>query len=197
MRNTIVRCGQCNGVLGAPATTGSGSLPCPTCRTESRAWLFPALYRSRDGQQAQALQEEGHSSCMNHPQKRAVAVCDGCGKFLCALCDVDWNGEHLCPACIGHRKTADPEGTLRTEYMHYDLIALTLVLVSIPMWVFGIVLAPMAVFIGIRYWNTPLRPVPYRRWPLVLVVLLGAVVFVGLVSAFTAAIFFSQPAGDF
>ena len=55
----------------------------------------------------------------------------------------------------------------------------------------------MAVFIGIRYWNTPLRPIPYRRWPLVLVILLGALVFLGLVSAITAALFFSQPAGDF
>lgn len=197
MRNTIVRCGQCSGVLRATDGTGAGSIPCPTCGTEVRVWLFPALHRARNGQQAQALQEEGHSSCMNHPQKRAISVCDGCGKFLCALCDVDWNGEHLCPACIVHRKDADAEGGMRTRYVHYDLIAMTLALVSIPMWVMGFFLAPMAVFIGIRYWNAPHRPVPYRRWPLVLAMLLGGLVFAGLVSMVAAAVYSAQFAGDF
>lgn len=192
MRNTIVRCGQCRAALSLPETTGSGSVPCRFCGAPTRVWLFPVLYRERGDRPAQALQEEGHSSCMNHPQKRAVAVCDGCGKYLCALCDVDWNGEHLCPSCIGHRKNADPEGALRTEYIHYDRIALLLALVSIPMWVIGIFIAPIALFLGWRYWNVPWRPVPYRKWTMVLAVLLALLLLAGLVSLFVFAVIVPQ-----
>lgn len=188
MRNTIVRCGRCSGALNIPEAIGAGSVDCRSCATPTQVWLFPALYREREAQKAQALQEEGHSSCMNHPQKRAVAVCDACGKFLCALCDVDWNGEHLCPSCIGHRKNADPEGALRTEYYHYDLIALLLALIAIPTSFFGIFIAPIVIYLGWRYWKAPWRPVPYRKWTMVLAVLLATMALIGWSSLFLFAL---------
>lgn len=188
MRNTIVRCGQCSGVLDIPGGTGAGTIGCRSCGAPTRLWLFPALYRAREGAQALALQEEGHSSCMNHPQKRAVAVCDGCGKYLCALCDVDWNGEHLCPSCIGHRKSEDTEGALRTTYVHYDLIALMLALLSIPTSFFGAFIAPVALFLCWRYWKTPWRPMPHRKWTMVIAAVVASMSFVGWVSLLVFAL---------
>jgi hypothetical protein len=184
MRNTIVRCGKCSGALSIPEATGAGPVNCRFCGAVTQVWLFPALYRPRGGQSAQALQEEGHSGCMNHPQKRAVAVCDTCGKYLCALCDVDWNGEHLCPSCIGHRKNSDLAGALRTEYIHYDLIALFLALLAIPTSFFGVFIAPIALFIGWRFWNAPWRPVPGRKWTMVLALVLASTALVGWVCLF-------------
>lgn len=178
MRNTIVRCGNCSAALSIPETTGAGGVACRRCGTETRVWLFPALYRAAASSPAQPLTNEGDSSCMNHPQKRAVAVCDGCGKYLCALCDVDWSGGHLCPACIEHRKRADPEGALRTEYVHYDLIVLLLAMLGMLLWMFGLFIAPVALFLGWRYWNTPLRPVPHRKWTMVMAITLAAAVFI-------------------
>ena len=188
MRNTIVRCGQCSGVLSIPGGTGTGAINCRFCGAVTRLWLFPALYRSRGDVQALALQEEGHSGCMNHPQKRAVAVCDGCGKYLCALCDVDWNGEHLCPSCIGHRKTDDTGGALRTSYVHYDLIALYLALASIPTSFVGVFLSPVALFLCWRYWKTPWRPMPHRKWTMVIAAVLATASFVGWVTLFVFAL---------
>jgi uncharacterized paraquat-inducible protein A len=188
MRNTIVRCGRCGAALTIPDATGAGEVDCRSCGATTGVWLFPALHRTRSPEQAQPILEEGHSSCLSHPQKRAVAVCDGCGRFMCALCDVDWNGEHLCPTCIAHRKSADHEGTLRTEYFHYDLIALLLALVAIPTSFMGVFIAPIVIFLGVRYWKAPWRPVPYRKWTMVLAVLLATMAMVGWISIFAFAI---------
>lgn len=146
---------------------GAASVACTRCGANTNLWLFPALFKSSKSVDAQLLLDEGQSSCMNHPAKRAVAVCDGCGKFLCALCDVDWNGDHLCSACIAHRKQANPDNALRTEYIHYDRIVLALAIASIFLYFLGVIVAPAALYIGWRYWNEPWRPVPYRKYGMI------------------------------
>lgn len=181
MRNTILRCGACEAGLGTPEGTGGKILPCPVCRQTSRVWSFPALFQDSRADAGQRLLEEGQSSCMNHPQKQAVAVCDGCGKFLCALCDVDWNGEHLCTACIQHRKQSDHEGAYQTAYIHYDSVALGVVLLSLMMMSFfglGGLIAPITFYIAWRYWRVPWRPVPHRKWRMALAVILANLVFI-------------------
>ena len=59
MRNTIVRCGQCSGVLNIPGGTGAGAIDCRFCGAPTRLWLFPALYRAREGAQALAEVDDG------------------------------------------------------------------------------------------------------------------------------------------
>lgn len=179
VRNTIVRCSICDHALALPETVGGGTLTCSHCQQPTRLWLFPALYKSRKSATAQAVLEEGHSSCMNHPTKRAVSVCDGCGKFLCALCDIDWNGEHLCSACIEHRGSGDEDEALRTEYIHYDRVVFGFALLSIVFSFLGLLFAPIALFIGWRYWNAPWRPVPYRKWGMIIYMLLAFLALCG------------------
>ena len=182
MRKTIPRCGACEAALALPEAAGAGTLACPICRQASRAWLFPALHRESRADAGQRLLEEGQSSCMAHPQKQAVAVCDACGKFLCALCDVEWNGEHLCTACIQHRKQSDHEGAHQTSYIHYDSVALGIVLLSLLMMSFfglGGLIAPVTLYVAWRYWRVPWRPVPHRKWRMALAVLLATLIFVG------------------
>lgn len=181
MRKTFLRCGTCESTLAAPFHPGGGSIPCPVCGIASRAWVFPALFQQPESDTGQRLLEEGQSSCMNHPDKQAVAVCDACGKFLCALCDVDWGGEHLCTACIQHRKASDHEGAYQSTYIHYDSVALFIVLLSLGMMSFfglGGLLAPVVVYVAWRHWRTPWRPVPFRRWPMMVAVLLANLIFV-------------------
>lgn len=178
MRTTIVRCSHCGAALNLPESAGAGMAACRACGGQSHVWLLPALFRGQNARAGQPLLEEGQSSCMNHPQKRAVTVCDNCGKFLCALCDIDWNGEHLCTNCIEHRKNADEEGALRTEYIHYDRIALLIACVAIPAMAIGGLIAPVALYIAWRYWKVPWRPVPHRKWTMVAAVLVANLVFV-------------------
>lgn len=188
MRTTIVRCGGCESALALPAATGAGGVSCLRCGAETAVWLYPALHRPRGGEAAQTVQDDSHSSCMNHPQKRATVICDGCGKFLCALCDVEWNGEHLCTDCIAHRKSEDPEQALRTEYVHYDLIALMLALLAIPLISIAIIIAPVVLFMAWRFWSVPWRSVPHRKWIMVLAALMACLEIAGWVGFVTVLV---------
>ena len=187
MRNTIVRCSACDHALSLPETVGGGTLTCTHCQKPTRLWLFPALYQNKKSEAAQVVLDEGHSSCMNHPNKRAVSVCDGCGKFLCALCDIDWNGEHLCSNCIEHRGSDENKNNeLRTEYIHYDRIVFGLALFSIVLFFLGVFIAPVALFMGWRYWNEPWRPVPYRKWGMIFSLVLAFVTMTGWATYLTS-----------
>lgn len=187
MRKTILRCASCEASLSPPERVGAVALPCPVCRQVSRAWVFPAMFQERDSTAGQRLLDEGQSSCMNHPQKQAVTVCDSCGKFLCALCDVEWNDEHLCTTCIQHRKQSDHAGAYRTSYTHYDSVALIIVLLSLafmPFFGLGGFLAPVTFYVAWRYWRVPWRPVPHGKWYMVLAILLANfVILIWLVTA--------------
>ena len=94
---------------------------------------FPALHRRMEAApQAERVLEEGVSSCFYHEQKKAVRACDGCGRFLCALCDMDLNRQHLCPGCLQVSLSGNPSGTpragpvpsLETERVLWDSAAL-------------------------------------------------------------------------
>ena len=79
---------------------------CPSCKALLRADVYPALYKSLPvGLSGEALYMDKEASCFYHPRKKAVIPCSACGRFLCALCDVKFNGNHLCPACLEKGKT--------------------------------------------------------------------------------------------
>ena len=187
MGTIIVRCSACDRALNLPQTVGAARVACTHCQTVTQAWIFPALYREKKSRQAQHLLDEGHSSCMTHPTKQAVAVCDGCGKFLCSLCDIDWHSEHLCSTCIAHRKSDATKNDLRSEYVHYDRIVLVLAVASFFLYFLGVILAPIALYIGWRYWNEPWRPVPYRKWGMIAYITLA---FLMLLIWSTVIVFF-------
>ena len=107
---------------------------------------------------------EGESTCYYHPNKKAVLPCQGCGRFLCALCDCDLNGQHFCPACLETGKAKGKIKNLENQRTLYDSIALALTVLPIAV-VFGVyftfITAPMALYIAIRYWNAP-RSIVHR-----------------------------------
>ena len=70
--------------------------------------------------------ESDQASCFYHPNKKASVPCDNCGRFLCALCDVDFGGRRLCPACIEAGSGTESETTLDTRRILYDKLALFL-----------------------------------------------------------------------
>lgn len=188
MQSTVVRCSSCNHALALPEGTGASVVNCAHCEQSTWIWLFPALYRANDRANAQSIVDEGHSSCMNHPNKKATAVCDGCGKYLCGLCNINWGGEHLCSACIEHRKQDGQDGTLKSEYIHYDRLVSTMAVLSLVFFYLGIVLAPIALYIAWRYWKETWRPVPYRKWGMIVAVTLLFLILAGWVAFFAMLI---------
>lgn len=131
-------------------------LPCPACAVPLRVVVFPALFRKiSPGAGGEAVMVEGESSCFYHPQKKAQLPCDSCGRFLCALCDCELNGQHLCPACLEAGRTKGKIKGLDNQRTCYDTIALALAVYPMLIFYFTLITAPMALFIAIRYWKTP------------------------------------------
>lgn len=162
MNTSLVQCPKCqawllDGVFNQPELS-----PCPACGVPLRVEVFPALFRRfNPGQSGETIMVEGESSCFYHPQKKAVLPCQGCGRFLCALCDCELNGQHFCPACLETGKTKGKIKSLEDQRTLYDGIALSLAVYPMLIFYFTIVTAPVALFVAIRYWNAP-RSIMHR-----------------------------------
>ncbi len=154
MKKTDIFCSGCRGILPAGMFNLGSFAACPSCSAPLRVEVFPALFRQNDVKAAETL-VEGESSCFYHPQKRAVVPCDGCGRFLCSLCELDFNGQHLCPSCLESGKKKEKLETLTNERVRYDRVALgTALLPALCLWP-SIIGAPIALYIAIRYRNRP------------------------------------------
>ncbi len=154
--------------------------PCPACEAPLQVEIFPVFFRGvAPGQGGEAILVEGESSCFYHPQKKAVLPCDGCGRFLCALCDCELHGQHFCPACLEVGRKKGKIKSLENERVLYDSIALSLAILPLLMAYFTILTAPMALYVAIRYWNAPRSIVHRTRSRLVLAISFAALELLG------------------
>jgi hypothetical protein len=133
---------------------------CGHCGAVAQIDFFPALLQDSIGKPAENVVLETESSCFFHPAKRAVTACQGCGRFLCSLCDVDMGGQRLCPRCIEQGAKADSLEPLRTEFTRYDHVALALAIVPMIFFFITIITAPIAIYVCLKYRNAPISAVP-------------------------------------
>jgi len=143
---------------------------CPECGAYSIVRVFPALFSSAGPVAAEPAAED-EATCFDHPGKRAAAACNHCGRFVCQLCAVEFEGAVWCPSCFaageykragGHESAPAPES--ENSRTLYDSIALTVAVAPLLLWPFTLVSAPIALFLAVRYWNRPLSLVRRTRW---------------------------------
>lgn len=151
-----IQCPKCRAWLLEGIFNQPEFSPCPACGAALQIEVFPALFRKiASGQSGEVILVEGESSCFYHPQKKAVRPCDGCGRFVCALCDCELHGQHFCPACLETGRTKGKIKSLDNQRTLYDNIALALAIYPMLIFYFTLVTAPMALFVVIRYWRSP------------------------------------------
>ena len=171
---SVVTCTKCGDVLNESLFNQSAWSSCPSCSSQLRVEVFPTLFRGpAQVQAAQSVVTEGEAGCFYHPNKKAVLPCETCGRFLCALCDVELNGQHLCPACLASGRKKGTLADLDNRRVLYDSLALTLALLPILIWPFTLITAPAALFIAIRYWKAPGSVVHRTRVRLILAMVLA------------------------
>jgi hypothetical protein len=142
--------------------------------------VFPALFSPpARGQDGEKLLVDDQSSCFYHPEKKAVIHCASCGRFLCALCDIELNDQHLCPTCLETGKKKRKLVNLENHRVQYDGIALSVALLPLLIFYVTCITAPIAIYIAIRYWRAPLSIVRRTRVRFVLAIVFASLQIVG------------------
>jgi hypothetical protein len=190
----LIACPNCNSPL--PETFSAHphvENDCPQCGTNLAVTLFPALFRPAAKIDPQSLvTTEGDATCFEHANKRAVAVCNKCGRFLCALCEVELAGKVWCPSCLIPANTAGPIQALEKRRTLFDSIALALA--TLPALLFfypSLFTAPVILYLGIRYWKKPSSIIPRGKWRFI-VALLIATLELGGVAVLVIAVIVQQ-----
>lgn len=178
-------CPQCQSSLpGALCNTGQ-TVSCPVCDATIQIDIFPARFRAGEtGAAPEAIVEDGVSSCFYHDQKKAVVHCDGCGRFLCALCDLDLNGRHLCPACLQSGKKKGQIHQLENRRTLYDSAALGMALLPVLLFPVTLITAPIAIVLGVISFRRPSSVVKRTRIRAYLAIVLGVLQLAGWGVAF-------------
>ena len=167
---------------GVPFNTGELAR-CPACGTRTIAEVFPAMFHPAIyGSAGEKIASAEEAACFYHPQKRASVPCDSCGRFLCALCDVELNGKHICPNCLQTGKKKGKLKNLENERVLYDQIALitSIVPLFIVVWYLSAITAPLALYLSIRHWKSPTSVVPrHSRLRFLLAILFSSLQIAG------------------
>lgn len=175
-----VQCPACQVVLTDGVFNQPELRPCPRCGAELKIEIFPALFRPLTPvANAEAVMVEGESTCFYHPNKKAVCPCEGCGRFVCALCDCELHGQHYCPTCLEIGRKKGKIKSLENRRTLYDSIALSLAILPLLVFYFTIITAPMALYIAIRYWNAPRSIVHRTKIRYVIAIALATLQIVG------------------
>lgn len=149
-------CARC-GLSMWPIPQQSGEERCDRCREPVEIHLFPAYHTGPSVSRASTLVDTSEASCFHHPDKRAEAVCEGCGRFLCGHCACDWNGASFCLTCL-HNLRESGDKRLVNRVFHKDSMALSLAFwppVSIIGLYFTFFTAPAALFLAIAALRKP------------------------------------------
>lgn len=161
----MVNCTKCRQPLGAEAINPVGLVKCPTCGSWLRVDAFPALVPQRTSVNLNdSFVFDDEATCFFHPRKKAFVPCSSCGRFICRLCDVELDGQHLCPTCLdaGHRNHQFKN--LENRRVLYDNMALYLAILPVLLVWPSILTAPLSIFVSLRYWKAPTSIIGRRKW---------------------------------
>jgi hypothetical protein len=156
-----IRCDSCKTAIPAESWNRENGAPCAVCRTQVRVQVFPAVLSTKRGTSAEPLATDSEAACFFHPQSRASIACDGCGRFLCGLCDLDLNGQHVCPICLQKGVAKSSAAVLDNRRVLYDSIALGLSIFGAAFFLWpSIITGPLSIVLSIWYWRRPRSIVP-------------------------------------
>lgn len=142
--------------------------------------MFPAVNKDLSGgASGELLLMDNESSCFYHQNKQAAATCSYCGRFLCSLCDVDFNDQHMCISCLESGKKKGRISKLENRRVRYDNAALGLAVLPLFVWPVTLLTAPTAVFLILRYWNKPAGIIRKSRIRMVIAFILAGLQIAG------------------
>lgn len=183
MDSPVIVCPKCKAPLPMERANAAEMAPCPGCRKPLRFSVFPALFNPPEAASTgEAISLENEAACFFHAQKKAVVACEGCGRYLCSLCDVETLGQHLCPSCVESGQRKEKLKSLVNRKVGYDRMALTVAIAPILIFYFTLFTAPAAIYIALRHWKDEVSIVPRHaklRYVLAILIALAELAFWG------------------
>jgi len=174
-----ISCPHCRAQVPSRYYNTPDLIPCPSCGAPIQIDVFPAFFHGiQPGKEGEKLIDD-QASCFFHPQKKAVIPCDHCGRFLCSLCDVELGSKHVCPICL---ETGRKKGRITTLDRHrflYDGTALRIALLPMIIFWLTIITAPIAIYLSIRHWNSPMSVVRRTKVRFVLAIIISGLQILG------------------
>jgi hypothetical protein len=159
-----IPCPSCGGEI-APHSGGTGWQTCPYCTKRMQIRVWPVVRQSNNA--ATALSDQ--ATCFFHPEKAFQACCHRCGRFVCALCDLQLGAEHVCPACfergLAESSTEPEKADWRHRDLLYDSIALTVGWAWILFWPVILAAIPAVIVLHVKFRKAPRQYViPRSGW---------------------------------
>jgi len=146
-----VTCPHCSADIPADSRWES----CPYCQKRLQICVWPVVRQNNNA--ATALSDQ--ATCFFHPDKAFQACCQRCGRFVCALCDLQLGAEHVCPTCFERGRADSGAEASKAEWRYrdvlYDSIALTVGWGWILFWPTIVAAIPAVVFLHVRYRKAP------------------------------------------
>ena len=146
-------CPKCRRVLDSLSWHNAGGGTCWNCRGEFEFTGFPALTAAPVRAVPKAVLVAEHATCFFHAENQAETPCDSCGRFLCAVCAIDFSAQRFCPSCVSTARTSDTRAI--TQRTLYEGIAMAVALLPMLMWPLTLITAPVALGVVIVGWRKP------------------------------------------
>lgn len=149
-----VICPGCNGDV-AQVESKSGWQTCPYCQKRLQMRVWGAVQQNTNA--AAALTDQ--ATCFFHPDKAFQACCQRCGRFVCALCDLQLGAEHVCPTCFERGRAGSGTEPGKAEWRHrdvlFDSVAVTIGWGWILFWPVYVAAFPAAIFLHAKHRKAP------------------------------------------
>lgn len=164
-------CPKCRRTVPEVYWQGVDLVRCPACEGEFEQVRFPALAASRRVDRAGVL-GAGEANCYFHAENRAEIACDGCGRYVCAVCRVAVADKHYCPSCLENR--GDRRKLPENHRVLHDHVALALGFFPLLFWPITLLTGPATIGLVVYAWKKPGGLVTrWRRTRLIVAALLG------------------------
>jgi len=185
--SSVLACSKCNTRLPPEFINAEPWRECPSCSFPLKLEIFPAFFRPLEkGSIGEALVIDTQASCFYHPNKQAAVVCASCGRYVCSLCDVEYEGQHLCAPCLEASQKKGKIKSLESRRVLNDTIAFHISLASFLIFYLSFIGAPIALYWAIKHWKSPTSILHQSKIRLILAIILSVLqllVWIGIIVA--------------
>lgn len=175
----LFNCPGCSAELRAIAEDRTR---CPSCGWRGKVFLFhPVDLGVREAEEA--LPDD--ATCANHPAKRAEAVCEGTGDYICALCAVELNGRTYSAQYLNRGGKEVLGSAFQRRLPRPDREASMYLVLGLLFYIFSIVLVPVGFYKCLRAFSLRKKDPLYREmvpaWRLTVLAVIGGLLVVGMI----------------